>query len=348
MKRTMRPSTLAPVVAIAIVLVLAAAPAAVRADASIEQKTQFNLAGAVGKMVGFFSKTAREGVTEQTYVKGDRKLSRTGDKGELIDLAEEKVYEIDFDRKSYTVATFEQIRQRMREQMQKAKEEARKQKGDEPRQDVQYEFDFDVKETGKKEKINGFDTREVLMTLTVRQKGKKLEEAGGAVLKADMWMGPKIDALAEEAAFDLRYMKKLGVAEMMREQAEAMAMAFATNPALSEAMKKFEEKKVDMSGSPVRTVMSLEAVAAPGQEGAGAGGDAEAAPSEGRPGLGGMLGKLGIGKKKAAKDEPAGAAAERPVPGRAPVFSTTTELLRAEPKATVESVAIPAGFKDRT
>ena len=35
---------------------------------------------------------------------------------------------------------------------------------------------------GEKKAINGFDTHQVVMTVTVREKGKKLEESGGLVL----------------------------------------------------------------------------------------------------------------------------------------------------------------------
>jgi len=41
------------------------------------------------------------------------------------------------------------------------------------------EIDFDVKNTGQQKAINGFDTHEAVMTITVREKGKTLEQAGG-------------------------------------------------------------------------------------------------------------------------------------------------------------------------
>ena len=44
------------------------------------------------------------------------------------------------------------------------------------------EIDFDVKNTGEKKTINGFDTHEVVMTITVREKGKTLEQSGGMVV----------------------------------------------------------------------------------------------------------------------------------------------------------------------
>ena len=64
------------------------------------------------------------------------------------------------------------------------------------------EVDFDVRNTGEKKTINGFDTHQVVMTITVREKGKTLEESGGMVLTSDMWLAPKIAAMKEIAEFD--------------------------------------------------------------------------------------------------------------------------------------------------
>jgi hypothetical protein len=329
--------------------VLLTLPALALAEATVEQKTQFQLAGAAGKVVNFFSKTAREGLTTTTFVKGDRKLERSADSGELIDLAEEKVYTIDFGGKSYTVETFEQIRQRMREAMEKAREGAGKGQGKgqdkAEEQPPEYEVDFDVNETGNKQTIAGFDCREVVATVVVRKKGMKLEEGGGAVLTSNMWLGPKIAALDEEAAFDLRYAKALRLQEMMdQQQMQALAAAFATNPALQEAMKKFRERKIDMKGSSVKTVMSLEAVADP-RQGATSGEESAAGGNEASKGIGNMLGKLGttFGKKKSKE----GAEAKPATPGRSQVFTTTGELVRAVPEAEAADVTIPANFKQK-
>ena len=50
------------------------------------------------------------------------------------------------------------------------------------------EIDFDVKNTGQTKTINGFDTRQVIATITVREKGKKIEESGGIVMTVDTWL----------------------------------------------------------------------------------------------------------------------------------------------------------------
>src|SRR5262249_36328960 len=149
-------------------------------------RTQVKLEGMLGRMAGLFGgKAMKEGVVSTVAVKGDRKMTTTGDTGEVVDLAEEKIYRLDLDKKSYTVVTFDELRKQMQEAQRKAQENARQaqaqreqQKGQEPQVDV----DFDLKETGQKRAISGYDCREVVMTVTVREKGKTLEQGGGMVL----------------------------------------------------------------------------------------------------------------------------------------------------------------------
>src|SRR6185295_2983366 len=114
-------------------------------------------------------------------VKGDRKATMNDATGQIIDLAEEKVYDLDLKKKSYKVTTFAELRRRMEEAKKKAEEDARKEAARE------------------KKTINGFDTHEAVVTVTVREKGKTLEQGGGMVVTSDMWLAPKIAAMKEIA-----------------------------------------------------------------------------------------------------------------------------------------------------
>src|SRR5690606_29079748 len=105
-------------------------------------------------------------------------------------LNEEKIYDLDLRRKTYRVTTFDQLRQRMREAEQKMRDSAAKEtKEEQPqKQDKEFEIDFDVKNTGQTRTINGFDTRQVIATIVVREKGRKLDESGGIVMTVDTWL----------------------------------------------------------------------------------------------------------------------------------------------------------------
>lgn len=302
------------------------------ADANVQQKTQVHFGGVVGGIVNVFGgRAAREGVTSTTTVKGNRRLTVNDRSGELVDLGEEKIYRLDYGRKTYEVVTFDELRKQYEEARKKAEEEGRdadkstskKQEGPE------YEADFAIKETNEKQNINGFDTKRVIFTVTVHEKGKKLEQSGGSVLTADMWMGPKIAAMKELSDFNQRYFKQLygdSLAEMQQ-----MAVLMATTPTFAKAMKEFAKHRGAFNGEPIRTTMTFETVAGPGQQ---AGGEEE----EGSGSLVSGLMARAMKKRQASRGEEA-------APGHAKLFESTTELLSASTDA--GDVGLPAGFKKR-
>ena len=297
------------------------------AEGLVQQKTRVQFSGVVGGLVNVFGgKAAREGVTSNVAVKGNRMLTGNDRSAELVDLSEEKIYRLDYAKKSYTVVTFDELRKQYEEAKKEAAEEAEEAKKEKKKKEEgpEYEVDFDIKETGKKETINGFDTKQVIVTATVHEKGKKLEQSGGAVLTADMWMGPKIPAMREIAAFQQKYFKQLygdATAEMQQ-----MAVLMATTPTFAKAMKEFAKKRSAFEGDAVRTTLTFESVAAPGQQ----------AQEEENAGLvGGLL--RGAMKKRQEKN---GAA-----PGRNRMFESTTEVLSSSNNA--GEVGVPAGFKAR-
>ena len=104
--------------------------ASLRADVRADQKTHVQFAGMLGRMVNMFGgKAAREGVTSSVAVKGDRKATMNDTTGQIIDLSEEKVYDLDLKKKTYKVTTFAELRRRMEEAQKKAEEDAQKEQG---------------------------------------------------------------------------------------------------------------------------------------------------------------------------------------------------------------------------
>jgi hypothetical protein len=189
----------------------------VRADVRADEKSKVEFAGMLGRMFNMFGgKAAKDGTTSIVAVKGDRKATMNEATGQIVDLAEEKIYDLDLKKKSYKVTTFAELRRRMEEARKKAEEDARKEQAREKEKPAepdpnqkQLEIDFSIKNTGQKKSINGFDASESIMTIVVREKGKTLEQSGGMVLTSDMWLAPKIAAMKEVLDFDLRYAQKL-------------------------------------------------------------------------------------------------------------------------------------------
>jgi hypothetical protein len=328
-------------------LLVAAASTAVRADVKTEQKVHFEFGGVIGRMVNLFGgKKAREGVVSMVSVKGDRKMTVNGDTAQLVDLAEEKFYQIDTKDKSYKVVTFDELRRQLEEAQKRAAENARKTEERKEKRDPnakELEVDFTVKETGQKKAINGFDTHEVVSTITVREKGKTLEQSGGLVLTADMWLAPRMASMKEVADFDLRLYEKLR-GPMMADAAEQMAAALAAYPGLKTALERYQKESTKVEGTAILTTVTVDGVqsAEQMQQQETSGGD-----SEGPKSIGGMFGGLGkkLGKKK---DGDAKAAEENTPPrpkGHTLVMTTEHEVLKISPAVTADDVAVPAGFK---
>jgi hypothetical protein len=269
-------------------------------------------------------------LTSDTAIHGHRKSTRTGDSGEIVDLDQEKIYHLDYGRRTYTVTTFDELRKQYEEQKERArKSESREQKKAQKSEGPEYEFEFAVKSTGKKESINGWDTREEVATVTVHEKGKKLEEAGGFVLTSDMWMGPRVTALRELADFDRKFMKKVYGASLEADMRQAMAM-LASTPAFAKAMKVLAEKRSALEGTPIRTTTSFEIVSAPNQSGS------EQSSSTPAAAIGGLLNRV----RKRREENQADA-------NRSTMLNSTSELLKASSSASADAVAIPADFRQR-
>lgn len=320
----------------------------VHADVRSDQKAQVQFAGMLGRMFNIFGgKTAREGVTTSIAVKGDRKATTTDTSEQIIDLGEEKIYDIDLKKKSYTVTTFAELRRKMEEAKRKAEEDARKEAGKEKEKPQaadpnakQVEIDFDIKNTGAKKTINGFDTHQAVMTVTVREKGKTLEQSGGMVLTSDMWLASTMPAMKEIVDFDVRYAKLLYGTMIAGVSAEQMAAATAMYPMMKQALGKVSTEGGKIDGTPVQTTTTMDAVKSEEQIAAEAkSGDNDSKPSA-AGGVGGLLG--GFAKKVAAK-KMGGDDANKP---RATFMTMTSEVLKVATDVSAADVAVPAGFKE--
>lgn len=302
------------------------------ADVKTREKTLIKFEGMLGRVVGLFGgKAAKEGIVSTTAVKGDRKSSMTDTSGQIIDISEEKIYDVDLRKKEYKVTTFEEMRRRYQEAQEEARksaarEEGREEQKQEPGKEI--EVDFDAKETGQKKQVAGHDTRQVIMTVTLREKGKTLEEGGGVVMTTDSWLGPELPALKELTDFDTRYYKKLYGEEAFGLAAEQMAMVMAMYPMLKQASERLKAEGNKLSGTPLATTMTFEAVKSKAQL-------AEQAEGEGSGGAGGIGGMLARRIKK--KEDPK---------ARSTIFTTQHEYLDVSTTVAGE-VDIPAGFREK-
>ena len=168
-----------------------------RADFSYQQNSKITggmMAGMM-KMAGTFSKAAREPMTSTVMVKGDRMANVHTSNTQVIDLGSETITDINFEKKTYSVMTFEEMR-KMLEQMQKKMAEK---KAENP--DAKMNFKVDIKNTGKTQVWNGVDTKQAILTLIMEGTDQKSGQTGNISMVSDMYMAPKIAGYEEVAQF---------------------------------------------------------------------------------------------------------------------------------------------------
>ena len=326
-----------------VLMAVALGSAVLVADVRTEQKTHATFGGPLGRMVSMFGgKAAKEGVVETVAVKGDRKMTTNDKTARLVDLAEEKVYEIDLDGKSYKVITFDEIRKKMQEEQEKAKEQMAKMqdKKDEKPAEPQKKMAIDVatKETGEKKTISGFECKEVITTITMHEDGKTLEEAGGMVMTNDQWLTARIPAMKEVQDFDRRYFEKIAGMDAAA-AAQQMAQALAMYPGLKDLMGRARMEGTRVDGTPISSVMTIDSVASAEQQKKQA--DNEKQQDSGG-GLSGMLARKMMKKKQAEGGDSANADKSRST-----VMTTTVDVLSVATTVGADAVSIPAGFKQK-
>lgn len=327
MSRKTLSSTIVPIGLLALAIL---APA-LHADVKTREKTQIKVEGMLGRIIGMAGGAAtKDGLTSSVAVKGQRMATTNDQNGQIVDLAEQKVYNIDFKKKEYRVVTFAELR----EQMKKMQADAEKAAKDMPAEDrgqleeagKQLEVVVDVKTTGETKSIAGHSAKQVLVTVTAREKGKTIEESGGMVMTNEVWLGPRIAALNEVTHFNMKFFEAV-YGDSMASLGQQFASMAAMYPALQNIMKSTQEQMRKLDGTPLAVVQRTETVksaAAMAQE--------QSAPASGG-GVSGALARRMMGNKKPEQ--------------RSLLYTSTTETLSIDTAASEADVAIPAGFKEK-
>jgi hypothetical protein len=263
----------------------------------------------------------------------------------VFDLASGTITSIDFQRKQYSVMTFDEMKQMMEQLSQKM------QKNDKG----EMKFKVSADATGKTKQVSGFDAKEMIMKMEMEGTDKESGQTGGMTVTTDMWIASGIPGYQEVRNFYKRMAEKINWTPG--------GNMFAANPQVAGGMAEVYKEVAKLDGVPVQQLISMGASGQPGA--AGAPSDSGAAPQQPaqqqpaaeRPSLGGALGgalggRFGLGRKKAAPaDQPAPASSSstsgsQPQAGSGSLLEMTTELSSFSSNAADESLfAVPAGFK---
>lgn len=244
------------------------------------------------KMLGAFSKDARKAsqpMSTTVSVKGNKmRREMSDDRVEIWDLDGRRVIHIDSKKKTYSIVTFDQMRQQMEEARQKA---AAHNKG--KTEDPQMKMTPKVKITqgaGTK-KLLGHTAKEVKVRIDMEMESTDPKAKGQSAnmwTTSDQWLAP-VTGYDEIKHFYMRMAKEM---EWMPGEMSGVSMQMAP------AMEELRKNTVKMEGMPLLTNTSV------GMTGNGPGA-AQPQAESGNPltkGLGGMFGR----KKKKDDSQPTG------------------------------------------
>jgi len=204
-----------------------------RADFSYTT-TSKTTGGSMGAMAG-----AAGDRTIKHYLKGQKMVTVTGDTSIVMDFGAQTVTTINGAQKSYTVKKF----------------------SDFAAAEKNVDVSVDVKETGQKKTVNGFNASEMIVTMNM-----DMETGRGPAMKMqmemDMWISSDVPGLGELRAF---YKKNLA-------NFPFSAMAAGGNPSMQKAMAQLQRKMAEMNGVEVEQVIHVKPAGGTGANGAAAAG----------------------------------------------------------------------------
>jgi len=286
------------------------------------------------KVAGVFSKQAREPIVSNVSVKGDRMVHRGNNHASIIDLGTQTITTIDFQKKQYSVLTFDEMKQAMEQMAQKMK----------PNEKGEMHFKVSGEATGKTRQVAGFNAKEMIMRMEMEGTDAKSGQKGGMTVTTDMWIAQGVPGYQEVRDFHRRMAEKLNW--------NPGGNMFMQNPEVSQGMAEVYKEIAKLDGVPVENIITMNPAGMPPPEsGAAPPPQQQQAPQE-KPSIGGALGgalggRFGLGKKKNADPPPqtsSSASGGGPSSGSLLEMTTVSSGFSSNP-VDESAFAVPSGFK---
>ncbi len=236
-----------------------------RADLKYEETTKITggMMQSMTKIVGFFGAKGLDNQSTTHYLKGDCKrtdhymgseLTTT----EIVCLDRDQIINIDHKKKTYTVITFEQLREQVAKAMQEAKQrraQVSQTQPPPPPSDVKVQPKITVKDTGESKIINGFNAKRFLMSFQIEAQDEKTKNQSDLGMDGDVWMTKDISGWEEERAFNIKYAQKMASPELVEQM--KTAMAGLQDPRMGQGLAAMQANVDKMDGVPVLSVLSM-------------------------------------------------------------------------------------------
>jgi hypothetical protein len=172
------------------------------------------------------------GGTTKYFFKGQRMATDSGETTMILDFDAQTMTSINKASKTYTVRNFSDLNQAASQAISDTK--------------------IDIKETGQRKKINGYDAKELLMTIEMDspRAGMKMQ------MEMSMWLSSDVPGKQELRAFYQRNMERFPWG----------AMGGQSNPQMQKAMGDLQRKMASMDGVTVLQVIKMKSPGAGGDE----------------------------------------------------------------------------------
>ncbi len=287
------------------------------------------------KVVGVFSKQAREPIVSTISVKGNRMVHKSAQQASVTDLDSETITTIDFQKKTYSVMTFEEMKQMLQQMSEKMKQNDQ----------GQVNFKVSANATGKSKQVSGMDAKEMIVKMEMEATDAKSGQTGTMNITSDMWIAPNVTGYQEVRDFYRRMSEKINWTPG--------GNMFMANPQVAKGMAEVYKEMSKLDGVPVEQQISMGGMPA----GEGAGGQQQQAqqqqeqPQE-RPSLGGALGgalggRFGLGRRKTSSEPKQNDGAAAQGGGQPGSLIEMTSVMSGFSNAAVDigAFSVPSGFK---
>lgn len=201
--------------AVVLSVTLFAATFAARADFSYTT-TSKPTGGSMAAMAGGNAQTSR------LYFKGQKMKSDNGTVATVIDFDAQTLTTINHTAKTVTVRKLSDLGA--------AQNEA--------------SVNIDVKETGQQKTVNGYNAKELLLTMEMEM--PQAPQMGKMQMELDLWLSSEVPGIGEVREFYRKNLERFPWASMA-----------AGNPQMQQAISKMQRKMAEMNGVQVQTVMRL-------------------------------------------------------------------------------------------
>ncbi|MGH9400947.1 MAG: hypothetical protein ACRD2P_02435 [Terriglobia bacterium] len=329
-----------------------------RADFKYTQTSQITGGAMAGMMkgLGVFSKSMRQAtkpMESTTYVKGNHLRTDNADGTyEIIDLDGRRFIQVDPNHQTYSVMTFEQMREAMQNAQQRMNEEMNKQsknQGQQNGQNAQVTMTpkIQITPTGKTQSILGQDTQEMVMKMDLQMQATDAQhgtQSGTISTEMDEWMAPSVMGYHEVGDFYKKMATEIGWTPNT---------AFGMDPRMTKSMVELNKSGKIPVGLPMLSVMSMLGAAPQGDQAAPQQQQNQQQSSSGigdvtNPGaaaakaLGGMFGRH---KKKQQEEDNQNASAPQATTPSNSLMSITSRVTSFSTDSLEDALfQIPSGF----